>query len=118
MKSGFLVFNTILLVLVAILFYLHFSGKKPAAAQVAGVKYAGTTASTPLPDQSFRIAYFDMDSLENSFFLIKEVKDELSRRERAVNAELTRLEKGYKDKLEKYQGQAATMNQVQSEMAT
>src|SRR5688500_4946126 len=117
MKSGLLVFNAILLVLIGILFYLHFTGKKATTTQVAGVKNAGTT-TTPATDKSFQIAYFDMDTLENSFSLIKDVRDEISRRERAVNAELSRLEKGYKDKLERYQGQAATMNQVQSEMAT
>lgn len=117
MKSGFLVFNAILLVLIGILFYLHFSGKKTTTTQVAGVKNAGT-AATADPDKGFRIAYFEMDSLENSFVMVKDVKDELDRKERAVNAELSRLEKGYKDKLERYQGQAATMNQVQSEMAT
>ena len=116
MKTGLLVFNTVLLVLIGILFYLHFSGKKTTATQVAGVKNAGTT--TDASDKGFRIAYFEMDSLENSFVMVKDVKDELDRKERAVNAELSRLEKGYKDKLERYQGQAATMNQVQSEMAT
>lgn len=116
MKSGFLVFNTVLLALIGVLFYLHFSGRKANTTQVAGVKNA--SSNTAVKEQDFRIAYFEMDSLENSFAMVKDVKDELERRERAVNAELTRLEKGYKDKLERYQGQAATMNQVQSEMAT
>lgn len=116
MKSGILVFNTILLILIAILFYLHFSGKQPAAAisPVTTLPSANTTGA----DKSFRIAYFEMDSLENSFAMVKEVKEELSRKERAMNGEMVRLEQGYKNKLERYQGQAATMNQVQSEMAT
>src|SRR5687768_3279260 len=114
MKSGILVFNTILLILVAILFYLHFSGKKTPAAQVATVKSANTT----VPSQGFRIAYFEMDSLENSYAMVKDVKEELEIKERSVNAELTSLERKYKDKLKSYQGQAQTMNQVQSELAT
>lgn len=117
MKSGLLVFNTVLLVLIGILFYLHFSGKKTAVAQVAGVKNGGTTTQQTA-DKGFRIAYFEMDSLENSFAMVKDVKDELERKEHAMTTELRRLEKGYKDKLDRYQGQAATMNQVQSEMAT
>jgi outer membrane protein len=117
MKSGTIIFNSILLVLIGVLFYLHFSsagkGKNATAAVVK-------SASTATPDNSnaFKIAYFEMDSLEASFAMVKDVKSELSKKEDAVNAELGRMERNYKEKLDRYQGQAASMTQVQSEMAT
>ncbi len=59
-----------------------------------------------------------MDSIENSFSMVKDVKAELAKKEDAVNGELARLEKMYREKTNEYQGKAASMNQVQSEMAT
>jgi len=50
--------------------------------------------------------------------MVLDAKAELNRKEEAVNAEKAKMERNYKDRLEKYQGQAASMNQVQSETAT
>jgi outer membrane protein len=111
MKNGLLVFNFVLLVLIGVLFYLHFS---------SGSKTNIVTASSskPVPsNNSFRIAYFEMDSVESSFAMVKDVKSELSKKEDALNAELVRMEKDYRSKAAQYQSQAQTMNQTQSEMA-
>lgn len=111
MKNGLLLFNVILLLLVGILFYLHFSGKK--SIPVKAIAKEGTVA----PVGDFKIAYFEMDSLENSFQMVKDVKTELGKKEDAINGELGRLEKSYQNKIAQYQSQGATMNQVQSEAA-
>jgi outer membrane protein len=113
MKSGIVIFNVILLALIGVLFYLHFSGTPKTAAPARTA-----AAQTPTNSNNFKIAYFDMDSLAASFSLVLDAKAELNRKEEAVNAEKTRMERGYKQKLDKYQAQAATMNQVQSESAT
>ena len=114
MKSGIIIFNGILLVLIGVLFYLHFSTapKKATTAVPAAPAKTGTTQA------DFKIAYFDMDSLAASFAMVLDAKAELARKEEAVNAEKSKMERGYKEKLDKYQAQAATMNQVQSESAT
>lgn len=114
MKNGLLILNGILLLAVGVLFYLHFnSSSKPDAKPATG------TVNNSAPDgDGVRIAYIEMDSLENSFTLIRDVKNELERKEVAMNNELTGLEKKYRSKATEYQGQAATMTQVQSEMAT
>lgn len=112
MNRGLLVSNIILFLLVGVLFFLHFSSGKKAEPKVTVSK--GSAA----PEKEFKIAYFEMDSLENSFSMVKDVKTELGRKEDAINNELTRLEKTYTEKAKMYQGQAATMTQVQSEMAT
>ncbi len=111
MKNGMLVLNAVLLVAVGVLFYLHFSAPKNAQ------KAPLVKQVSPSNTNNFKIAYFEMDSLEASFAMVKVVKQELSKREDAVNSELTRLEKGYQNKIAQYQQQGPTMNQVQSEAA-
>ena len=112
MKNGILVLNGVLLVAVAVLFYLHFSAPK-ASPQNRNL-VAGVARDT---SQAFRIAYFEMDSVENSFAMVRDVKAEVSRKEEAINNELLKLERNYKNKIEQYQAQGANMTQVQSEMA-
>ena len=110
MKNGILIFNIVLLILVGVLFYLHFAqGDK-------GVK-SNTNANVSSNPGDFKIAYFEMDSIENSFAMVKDVKAELSKKEETINNELERLEKNYRNKITKYQAQGASMTQVQSEMA-
>ncbi len=110
MNRGLLLFNVVLLLLVGVLFYLHFDPAKKEVPKKANV--AAPAA------KEFKIAYFEMDSLEASFSMVKDVKSELARKEEAINTELARLEKTYRDKANQYQSQASTMSQVQSEMAT
>ncbi|MFN2437895.1 MAG: hypothetical protein ABR503_01765, partial [Chitinophagaceae bacterium] len=94
MKNGLLLFNVVLLILVGILFYLYFAGKKNAI--TTAYKSKAITADTCAP---IRIAYFEMDSIENSFAMVKDVKNELGKKEDAVNNELVGLEKKYRNKV-------------------
>lgn len=111
MKNGLLILNVVLLAAVAVLFYLHFSTAKKTDIRTT-TSAAGTRANS-----SFQIAYFDMDSIANTFSMVKDVKAELSKKEEALNNELTRMERDYRAKAAKYQEQAPNMNQTQSEMA-
>jgi outer membrane protein len=113
MKNGILILNAVLLVLVGVLFYLHFSSNS----NKSSVKKSDTkTTQNNAPE--FKIAYFEMDSLESSFEMVKDVKNELGKKEESINGELERLERTYRNKAAQYQSQAQTMTQVQSEMAT
>ena len=115
MKNASLVLNVVLLLAVAVLFYLHFSSNKTSSP----TKVASTQNRTPgtVTPGDVRIAYFEMDSLNNSFALVKEVKAELSREEERMNSELARLQKSYNDKFTQYQSQAQTMSSQESENA-
>jgi outer membrane protein len=112
MKNALLVLNLVLLVAVGVLFYLHFSGKKGTETRVASSNQSKTATHGDC-----RIAYFDMDSINNSFVLIKDVKAQLSREEEKINSTLTNLQKSYNDRITHYQGQSQTMSQVESEKA-
>lgn len=113
MKNASLILNLVLLVAVGVLFYLHFSGKKGPETRII----ASSNKNNGAEHGDCRIAYFDMDSINNSFVLIKNVKQELSREEDRINNELTRLQKTYNDRITHYQGQQQSMSQVESEKA-
>jgi outer membrane protein len=113
MKNWLLVLNIILLIAVASLFYLHFSSKKTG---VPSGKYS--EKNTTLSNNSFKFAYFDMDSVENNFYMVKDVKDELNKKEAAINIEVNNMQKEYNQKVNEYQTKGSSMNQVQSEAAT
>lgn len=114
MKNFLVVLNVVLLAAVGYLFYLQFSSKK-----------SGTVNNNPeqgkdvvVSPNSFRIAYFDMDSVEKNFQMVKEVKEELNKKEDDMNNELDNLNRTYQQKANDYQGKAQSMTQSQSESAT
>ena len=110
MKNAALILNAVLLVLVAVLFYLHFSSQKKSDGVVV------KSSNKEEHPGNFRIAYFEMDSVENSFEMVKDVKADLSKEEDRLNGEMNRLQKMYNDKLNQYQH--TEMSQVQSEAAS
>jgi outer membrane protein len=115
MKNGLLVLNIILTIAVGYLLYAQLSSKKadPAVARLSIKDFA-------TDNKSFRIAYFEMDSVEANFNMVKDVKAELSKKEETINTELDRMDKSYREKVSSYQqkAKAQSMTQVQSEMAT
>ena len=113
MKNASLVLNVVLLIAVAVLFYLHFSSRN----NPEPVKSATVHSTGAVPTGDFRIAYFEMDSINNSFALVKEVRAELSKEEEKMNTELARMQKTYNDKFTQYQSQAQSMSSVESENA-
>jgi outer membrane protein len=115
MNRILLVLNIVLVVAVAVLFYLYFSSKPASNKPAAPAKVAGTTGV----NSAFKIAYFELDSVTNSFAMVKDVKSELSREEEKMGAEMRMWQKRYNDKLAYYQNQAQAqqMSEVQSENA-
>lgn len=113
MKNASSILNVVLLIAVAVLFYLHFFlAKKSEPVKIA----SGVTSSVPTGD--FRIAYFEMDSINNSYAKVKDVKKELSKEEERINNELTSLQKTYNDRIIQYQSQPKNnMTSVESEKA-
>lgn len=112
MSKGLLALNIVLLALVAVLFYLHFSGRKkgdmPARTGIA---------DSAAVEQKFRIAYFDMDSVENNFTLAKEMQTELMRKDENIAAEMNRMQSSYQQKFQKLQQEGPMMTQAQGEAA-
>lgn len=88
---------------VAILFYLHFTGIKNANNGVVNIGQANKSG--------FKIAYFEMDSVENQYDYLKDVRNTLRALEQQKSGELTALRNASKAKLLEYQKKGNTMSQ-------
>ncbi|WP_018614391.1 OmpH family outer membrane protein [Segetibacter koreensis] len=106
-RNFLLAFNVVLLILVGILFYLHFSSANKADT-TAPVTVADSAPTAP---GSFKIAYFDMDSIEKNYDYLKDVKNELKTKENQLNGQLSALKNSYMSKVTKFQQEAQTMTQ-------
>lgn len=104
-KNFLLGFNIVLLVLVGVLFYLHFSGAPKKAAVV------NTNGGATVKSGTFTIAYFEMDSVENNYEYLKDVRNELKTKESQLTTQLNAMKKSYFDKVNKFQQEAQTMSQ-------
>ncbi len=85
------------------------SGKKndpPKPAAADGVDAQPTT---------FRIAYFDIDSLQNKYEYFKDALAELKVKEEAMNNELSSMERNYQKKIGEWQKKGATMSQSEAD---
>ncbi len=104
MKNSLLALNIILLILIGVLFYLHFSSQKKPETKPAAT--AGANVSEP-----FRIAYFEMDSIENNYEYLKDVRNELKGKEQGLTSQLNQMKNKYMSKVNKFQQEAQTMTQ-------
>ena len=113
--------NIILLVLVGILFYLHFDTKNKLGRPLAAAGYSGnsksttTTAGANVPGA--KIAYFEMDSLQANYTYFKDALNHLKVKEQAMNAELSGLERAYQKKVSEWQHKGAAMSPAETEAA-
>lgn len=114
MKNGLLVWNIVLTVIAGYLLFSHFSGKQ----KTAGSKNTAGRDSTA-NSSAFRIAYFVMDSIENNFVMVKDVKEEITKREEEYNNSLSKLEYPYQKKLQEYRDKEknGTLTQADVEQA-
>ena len=110
MKNAALILNAILLVAVAVLFYLYFSSKKTDhVAKASDVQLQSST------DKTFKIGYFDLDTLENNFLLFNDVKEEINQKNEANTREKMKMRQVYQDKVNSYQNKQ--LSQQESEAA-
>jgi outer membrane protein len=114
MKNGLLIWNVVLTIVAGYLLITHFSGKKN------GIKDTPrTNGDTATVNKQFRIAFFEMDSIEANFTEVKAVKAELNKREEEINVELDRMGKQLQQKYNYYQNQAqsGSLTEAQSQAA-
>lgn len=112
MKNGLLIWNVILTVVTGYLLIAHFGSK-----QKTSTKDRTVVADTSSADRNFRIAYFEMDSVEANFTMVRDVKAELSKREDAINSELESLTRKFQERYNYFQKKAAegTLTPTESE---
>ncbi|MBH2003294.1 MAG: OmpH family outer membrane protein [Sphingobacteriia bacterium] len=105
MKNATLGFNVVIALAVAVLFYFQFSGKKSAAAT--------DSASKAAPAGSFRIAYFESDSIQNNFEYFKEIKRTLEVKDQANSKQLNELKTVFTNKYQDLQRSAQSLSQAE-----
>jgi outer membrane protein len=115
MKNGMLIWNVLLTLLVGWLLIGQFRSKKTTKSTT------GIESKDTLSDSSnIRIAYFEMDSVAANFVEVKQLKNELLKREEDNNNELNKLVKDFRDKYDYYQKrvQDGQLTEAQSLAAT
>jgi outer membrane protein len=108
MKNLQTVLNVLVVAAVGVLFYLHFSKKSSV-----GIAKAGNDKNNAA--NNFKIAYFEMDSVESQYLYLKDVRNNLRALEQKKGDELNALRRAGKAKLQEYQSKGKSM--TQEEMA-
>ncbi|NCT94145.1 MAG: OmpH family outer membrane protein [Chitinophagaceae bacterium] len=106
MKNFTLGLNVALVIAVAVLFYLHFSAPsaKPATTQ------SGTQSAA---SGDFRIAYFEIDSIESHFDYYKEVSSSIQAKAMENNKQLNQLKQAFANKYQELQRAAQSLTQAE-----
>ncbi|MDN4165349.1 OmpH family outer membrane protein [Cytophagales bacterium LB-30] len=99
MKNISTVLNAVLLVAVAVLYYLHFSSAKPSEVE--------TNASAKASDLA--IAYINSDSLLSKYDFFKQISEQLEAKRTKLEAEYTNRAQGLQTEIENFQRNANTM---------
>jgi outer membrane protein len=108
-EKYFTVISAVALFLVAILFYLFL--------QLSKLQQKVTTMQDRQAESSFKIAYFDIDSLEANYNYFKDALAQVKNRENAMNVELGSIEKSYQKKISEWQRKGNSMSQAESDQA-
>lgn len=104
MKNVSLGLNVVLVLAVVVLFYLHFSGKK-ATVQAVDTK--------SIPAGSFKIAYFEIDSIQTQFEYYKEIQKGLEAKDQEVTRQLNALKNAFAAKYQELQRSAQSLTQAE-----
>ena len=99
MKNGLLIWNVLLTAVVGYLLFLQFRPSKTAGSQEGKTNGAAVSPQ----NSSFRIAYFEMDSVEDRFDMVKDVKSEMNKKEDAITNEVSRMAKNIEQRLSYFQ---------------
>ena len=110
MKNVLLILNIVLLGAVAFLYYQYYS-HTPSTSAIDKMVRKDVPAAAG--NTTCRIAYFEMDSVDNNCEMVRDVKSELSKKEEASMTELSKSDQAIREKMSEYQNQATTMTQAQ-----
>ena len=113
MNKGLLTLNLVLLVAVAVLFYLFFNNKDKG-----GISSSGKRSGIDVTEKKFKVGYFDMDSIEANFSLSKDMQKEVSKKEDSMQTVLNSARMNLQSQYKKYQDRGATMTQEEVKAAS
>ena len=111
MRNISLFLSILALIGVGVLYYLHFTEKKPASSRYANSK------NEKKGGNDFRIAYFDIDSLQEKYEYFKDVSGEMKKKEANLTSQLDALQNSYQKRMKELQEKGPTMTQAEGESA-
>lgn len=97
MKNSLMIWNVILSLAVGVLLFFQFGSKKKNASKGNNSVVIDTSVN-----RQFRIAYFEMDSIEANFNMVKDVKAEINARDIEYSSNLNQLDETYKKKFNEF----------------
>ena len=109
MKHISTIISVIALVLAGFLFYTQSRQKEE-------LKRLSEDSKKPTPN-GFKIAYFDMDTLQAHYESFKEAQSQVKEQENAMNMELSSLDRSNQKKVEAWRAKGNTMTQAEGEQA-
>ena len=117
MKNISLALNALLIVAVAILYYLHFSKKNSLNDETTtNIEVIDTPKkATILKDITSNIGYINVDSLQKNYKLYAELINKLKAREKKYDAELTTKSAAFEKKVMEFQKKAPSMTQFEGQ---
>lgn len=113
MNKGLVFLNIILVIAVAILFFFFFKNKDGKYFS----KETENLSDSNSAQKNFRVAYFDMDSIEANFSLFKTMQLEIGKKEDSMNSAMNSARMNLQSKYRKYQEQRSTMTPFDIEQA-
>src|ERR1700743_1966284 len=87
------------------------------AGQIRELKGHATTEAKPVSGSSFKIAYFDMDSLEAHYEVFKDAQTQVKAKENEMNMDLQRLDRDNQKKIQVWRQKGNQMTQAEGEAA-
>ena len=113
MKNISTIISVVALLLVGVIFFTQNREIKQLKQQTEVMKPAGATSSGP----NFRIAYFDLDTLQAHYEFMKDVKNQAVDRENRINQDLASLDKKNQQQVESWRQRGNNMTQAEAEEA-
>lgn len=114
------ILNAIILLAVAVLFYLHFSKEssesndaKPGSAALIPVDENITTPTTPLLAGKF--AYINTDTVFEKYFLVKDIRDDMAAEKLKMESQYSHRIKSLEKEVTEFQEKARYMTQQDGE---
>ncbi len=105
MNKFLLALNVVLIIALGVLYYLFFAYQHQDKHRIQQANAASANR--------FKIAYFELDSLQENYTYFKEMRDYLNKQEAQMTKRLNSLRDRYTEKLKEYNQKGPTMNQTE-----
>ncbi|NQX97662.1 MAG: OmpH family outer membrane protein [Flavobacteriales bacterium] len=114
MKNISLALNSILIIAVAVLYYLHFSNTNQVIEEVEEIQIVEEPVVEVAKIDS-KIGYINVDSLQDKYKLYEELSNKLNAREKRYERELSGKSAAFEKKVMDFQKKAPTMTQFEGQ---